>query len=157
MTKPQPEDIHTRIQNTIAILTAEARTLDEHGRHDVQLAVETLQAADVAVTEIEAELDLVTAPDLNAAKEVQKLRNELEQAELRIAELDQRLAEARERIQIEDQIHAEEHENLQRLERQTKKMENILETDADAFGKFMDHALEQDERAGRLKGREQAP
>ena len=78
---------------------------------------------------------------------------ELERAELRIAELDQRLAEAGERIQMEDEIHAEEHDRLKRLERKSSEMENILGTDADAFGKFMDHALDRDERTGRLKGR----
>ena len=148
------EDIHTRIQNTIAILNAEAQTLDAHGRHDVHIAVETLHAAETAITELEAELDLVTSPDLAAAEEAQKLRHQLEEAELKIASLQQQLVEAKEKIHIEDQIHAEEHARLKQLEKQAKEMEGILETDAGAFGKFMDRALDKDAQSGRLKPRD---
>ena len=152
--QPHPEDIHTRIENTIAILNAEAQTVDEHARHGLHLAIETLRAAEASVTVLESELDLVTAPDLSAAEEAQNLRLQLERAELRIATLEQQLVETREKIELEDQIHATEHDRLQKLEHQSKQMENILETDTQAFGKFMDRALEQDERKGRLKGRD---
>ena len=149
-----PEEIHTSIQNTIAILNAKARTVDAHARQDLRLAVETLSAADAAVDKLEGELDLVTTPDLNAAEEAQRLRHRLEEAKLRIATLEQQLAEAKDELQLESQIHTSDHERLRELERQATKMEGILETDAGAFGKFMDDALEQDQSSGRLKGRE---
>ena len=151
---PKPEDIHTRIQNTVAILSSELKTLDAHARHVLQLAMETLQAADAAVTELEAELDLVTAPDLSAAEEAQRLRHRLEETEVQIAALQQKLSDANDKIRLEDEIHVSEHDRLKELERQTKRMEDILETDADVFGKFMDKALDQDQSSGRLKRRE---
>jgi hypothetical protein len=141
-----PEDIHIRIANTIAILRAETRTLDAATRQELNLSVETLLAADASVTELEAELDLVTAPDLSAAEEAQRLRARLEASELQVAALEQRLLEAQEKVQLEDQIHASERDRLAELERQAKKVERLLETDADAFGTYMDNALDQDDR-----------
>lgn len=151
---PTPEDVHTRIQNAIAMLAAEAPTAGPAAQHGFRLAVETLRAAEEAVTELEAELDLVTAPELRAAEEAQKLRHELEEAEVRYAALSQKLALLQEERTTEDAVHAEGHRRLQKLEKETAEIERLLETDAGAFGKFMDRALDQDEKQGRLKKRD---
>lgn len=140
------EDIQVRIENTIAILEAAGQNVDGRARHDLVLAIDTLRTAQTALTALEAELDLVTAPDLSAAEEAQRLRGQLAASELRVADLEQRLVGANEQIQLEDQIHASEHDRLEELERRAKKVERLLETDADAFSTFMDNALDQDDR-----------
>ena len=148
------EDIHTRIENTLQILESEVQRVAEPARHDLILAMETLRASADAIRHLEGELDLVTAPDLDAAEEAQKLREHLDAAQLRIAGLEQQVVELRENSALEDQIHAEEHERLRELEKQAKEMEGILGSDEAAFGRFMEQALDKDEQAGRIKKRE---
>ena len=151
MAEPPQEDIRLRIQNTIAILEAEAAKVEAAARRDLQLAVETLLAARTALDERDEELDLVTAPDRNAAEEAQRIARELEGARERIVALEQQLAEKETALDIEEQVHEEERRRLKKLEKQAASFESILETDQQAFSKFMDKALEEEERKRRKR------
>src|SRR6188474_3128442 len=101
-------DIRQRIRNALAILEApKSREVHQIPR-TVGLAMDALRGADQAIDELESELELVSAPDLDAAREVQRLRRELEAARATVARLQGELASTREELEIEKRIHTEE-------------------------------------------------
>ena len=147
------QDIRERIENALAILAAQGH--EPHAlQRNLALAVETLRAAKGAIEERDSQLDLVTAPERDAAKEAERLRSELEAAELRVAQVEQQLALARQDQEIEVQLHDEDRRRLTTLERKAKELDTVLMEDDAAFARFMERKLdEQDEQTGRKRRR----
>src|SRR5688572_3348134 len=139
-------DVHQRIQNALSILqSAKSREPHEVAR-TVTTAIEALRAAKVALDERDAELDLVSSPDLQAAREISRLRKELETARANVVRLERELATAREELSIEQRVHDGERKKLADLETRAKKFDQVLLTDDRAFERYMDRELEAGEK-----------
>ena len=134
-------DIHQRIHNALSILAAPKSREPHQVPRTVGLAQETLRAAEQALREMEGELEIVSAPDLQAAKEVARLRRELEKAHEQGVRLERELRAAREELDIEQRVHADERKKLADLEQRAKKFDSVLLQDDQAFARYMDQEL----------------
>jgi DNA repair exonuclease SbcCD ATPase subunit len=139
-------DARASIDNALAILSAAGADEPHAVKRNLALAANALRAARDEIDALNAELDLVTAPDVDAAREVQRLERELATAQGRIAELEQASAMLRRDLDIETNVHADENRRLKELEKRAKDFESVLMEDDEAFGRFMDRALDEDER-----------
>ena len=144
MADAAPEDIRTRIDNTIAILEAQISQERGSAQHGFHIAVDTLRAARKAIDERDAELELVTTPELKAAEEAQRLQKELVAAEARAVGFEQQLAMLRQEHEVEEHLHDEDRKRLEKLKKRADDFDQVLMTDKDAFSRFMDKALEKD-------------
>ncbi len=148
-----PEDIGTAIRNALAILATPGAKAPHAIERNFQLAVETLLAARAAIEKRDSEIDLVTDPDHTAAEEAQRLRAALEKAEGRILELEQELAMAKHDAEVEQVLHAEEQKRLKTAEKKAKDLDSLLMEDDEAFKRYMDKAMDEQERKGKGPGR----
>lgn len=147
-----PQDVYTTIENAIAILQSQAAGERGPAHRSLVLAVDTLKAAKAALQERDAELELVTAPDLKAAEEAQRLRHDKEELQVRIAGLEQELAMLRQEHEIEEHLHAEDAKRLKQLEKKARDFDDILVKDKEAFSAFMEKALDDEDRKRRGRG-----
>lgn len=156
MTQGSNEDIRQRIANTLAILDTSGGQGSGHSvkrdpallRRHLAMAAGTLQAAAEAIGELDSQLDAVTAPELDAVREMQRMQVQLEQAEQKVAGLELDLQMAKADIQVEEALHSEDRKRMKELEKRSKNFNKVLMEDDDAFGKFMDQAMDDQERKG---------
>lgn len=140
------DDVRSKIDNTLAILAALKGNEPHVLRRALALSADTLKAAREATQETEAELDVLTTPGRNAAEDLVKLRKQLDAAQDRILDLEQQLGLLRQERDIENQLHATERKRLAELEKQSTQYEAMLLKDDDAFAKYLDRALDADEK-----------
>ena len=140
------DELRARIESTLTILAA-LRTAEPHAlRRALALAAETLKQALGGLTEVDRELEGVTAPDRSAAAEAVGLPKEPEAARGKITRLEQALAMARSDLDVEKNVQAEERKRLAQLEKKHKEYEALLLNDPKAFSDYFDRALEVDEK-----------
>ena len=140
------DELRARIESTLTILAA-LRTAEPHAlRRALALAAETLKQALGGLTEVDRELEVVTAPDRSAAADVVRLTKELDAARGKITRLEQDLAMARSDLDVEKNVQAEERKRLAQLEKKHKEYEALLLNDPKAFSDYFDRALEVDEK-----------
>ncbi len=140
------DDIRDKIDNTLAILASLQGNEPHVLRRALALAADTLKAVREAQKETDAELDVLTTPGRNAAEDLVKLRKQLDAAQDRILDLEQQLGLLRQERDIENQLHATERKRLAELEKQSTQYEAMLLKDDDAFAKYLDRALDADEK-----------
>ncbi len=134
-------DIRQRIRNALSILEAPKSREAHQVPRTIGLAMETLRGADEALDELESELELVSAPDLDAAREVKRLRQELEAAREKMTRLERELKMVREELSIDQRVHSEELRKLASLEQRAKTFDQVLLSDDQAFDRYMDQQL----------------
>ncbi len=140
------DEIRARIDNALTVMAA-LRTNEPHAmRLALASAGDALKVARGALTETEAELDVLTAPNRNPAADAIKLRKELDAALSKIVGLEQDLAMLRQERDVERQMQAADRKRLAELEKQHGQYEALLLKDNDAFAKYMDRAVEADEK-----------
>lgn len=140
------DDVRQRIQNALAILESPKSREPHQVPRTVGAAIDALRAAELALDARDAELDLVSSPDLQAAREIVRLRQELEAARERVARLERELATAREELSIEKRVHVGEREKLADLEARAQRFDEVLLTDDRAFERYMDRELDAREK-----------
>jgi chromosome segregation ATPase len=139
--QPGEPEVRVRISNAIAIV--ESMLGREPGARQAFLAaIEALRAARGAIGELEAQLDIVTAPERAAARDVLRLGRELEAARQRIAALEAEVRLLRTKLDVEAGVHADEQRRLRELEHRAKEFDAVLMDDDRAFGKFMERELD---------------
>ena len=141
-----PDDIRRRIDNALAVLGATPTNDVRAVRQTVELLKSTLTELRGAFDELEAQLEVVTAPDRNAARDVVALDRELRSAKAKNQDLEQRLALARAELEADRQLQADDRTRLAELEKQSRQFEDLLLKDDDAFGRYLDRAIDADER-----------
>ncbi|MBI5850537.1 MAG: hypothetical protein HZB39_05785 [Planctomycetes bacterium] len=140
------DDVRNQIDNTLSILASLQGNEPHVLRRAIALAADTLKSAREALKETDAELDVLTAPGRNAAEELVRLRKQLDAAQDKALDLEQRLAMLRQERDVELQVHAAEKKRLAELEKQSAQYEAMLLKDDDAFSKYLDRALDADEK-----------
>ncbi|MCA8942495.1 MAG: hypothetical protein KDB80_08070 [Planctomycetes bacterium] len=141
---PDDDPILERIANAITVLSA---IRDPHAAlRQLQMAIESLTAAAKAIEARDAELDLVTAPDRDAAAEIARLRQQLEEARDQIVTAELRAVESDQEREMEAQVHADDAARLAKLERKSRDLDALLMEDEEAFGRYMDRAMDEDDR-----------
>ena len=143
------DDLSTRIDNAIGLLRAQLTAARGAAIPALQMAVAALQAAKAAVAEMASQLDLVTAPELDAAAEIRRLRAALEAEAARAAALEQELGATRAALEVEQQLRAEDGRRVRELEQRVAAVDDLLANDPRAFGAFMDKALDEHDRQRR--------
>lgn len=148
------EDIRSRLDSALTVLAA-LNTNEPHVlRRALVLAGDALRAARGALDEADDELDVLTAPDRNSAAEVVRLEKELATARDRAVALEQDLAMLRHERDLETQVQAVDRKRLADLEKRVAQYESSLLKDDDAFSRYMDKAVEEDEKK---RGRKPPP
>lgn len=140
------DEIRSKIENTLSILASLQGNEPHVLRRGLALAADTLKAARGALAETDSELDVLTTPGRNAAEDLLRLQKELDRQKDRALDLEQQLALLRQERQVETQVHAAEKKRLAELEKQSAQYEAMLLKDDDAFSKYLDRALDADEK-----------
>src|SRR5690606_13231703 len=115
-------------------------------RQTFELAKTTLLDLRNALDELEAQLEVVTAPERNSARDVVALGKELRAAKSKIHELEQRHALARAELDADRLLQRQDRERLTELEKKNRQYEELLMKDDDAFARYLDQAIDADER-----------
>lgn len=138
-------DPRRSIDNALAILGAQRGGDPRAAAQGFAVAIEALRAARAAIDDLDGQLELLTAPERNAAREAARLRGELETERRRAAGLEQDLAMLRADRDVENAVHEQDRIRLRELEKRAKEFESVIMRDDDAFGRFMESALDEDE------------
>lgn len=127
-----------------ALRTLDAMLIQERGPHRSALsfAATTLRTAQSAIEERDQQLELVTAPEMAKARELQNAREELVLLKRRVKELEARVKESEAQLEVERASQREERKRLADLEARAKSYEGLLQNNVDAFDQFMDRALD---------------
>ena len=142
----QDDDLESRVDNTLAILGA-ASAADPHAqRRALALAVDTLKAVREALRARAAELDVLTTPGRKPAEELVRLEKELQSADARSAAHEQRSVLLAQELQLERELHAAAKTRLAEAEKQAAQYEAMLMQDDAAFSKYLDRAIDADEK-----------
>lgn len=144
------DDIRTILDNALAIVRSQA--VGERGptHQALRTAAEALLAARQAIDELGEQLDLVTAPELDAAQEVRRLRAEVGRLEEKLAQVEEERERERQSRELEEHLQAEEKRRLRELERKSRDFEDTLAKDPAAFERFMERALDEQEKRKRF-------
>ena len=140
------DEIRERIDNTLAILASLQGNEPHALRRAVGLAAETLKALREHWNEADAEMDVLTTPGRSPAAELIKLQGELERTKDRMSKFEQQLISERQARRVEEQLRATDKKRLTELEQQASQYEAMLFKDGAAFSKYMDRAMEADEK-----------
>lgn len=137
-----PDDARTELAN--ALSTLEAMLVKERGpaRPALEWAARALRAARLALEERDQQLELVTRPELQTAKELLRTREELQASQKRASALEVRAKDAEAQLAIERATQREERKRLAELEARAKSYDALLQRDTGAFDAFMDRALD---------------
>jgi chromosome segregation ATPase len=135
-------DPKTELVNALA--TLDAMLVKERGpsRASLEWAARALRAAKGALEERDQQLELVTQPELQTAKELLRVREELKALQQRASKLEERAKEAEAQLSIEHATQREERKRLAELDARAKSYDALLQRDANAFDNFMDRALD---------------
>lgn len=143
---PTPDEARSSLQNALAVLRSTPANDVRAVRQTHQLVATALEAALAALAELDAQLEVATGPQRDAIKDLLESQRKLQAAQLRAADLEQRLALARADQEAEKQFRADEERRLKELEKKTKGFEDLLMQDDDAFARYFDAAIEKDEK-----------
>lgn len=142
----QDDDLESRVDNTLAILGAAFGT-DPHAlKRALALAAETLKAVREALRKRAAELDVLTTPGRKPAQELLRLEKDLQSAVAKSAAHEQRSVMLGQELQLERELHAAAKKRLAEAEKQAVQYEAMLLKDDAAFSKYLDRALDADEK-----------
>ncbi|MBK9385307.1 MAG: hypothetical protein IPN34_10880 [Planctomycetes bacterium] len=135
-------DPKTELVNALA--TLDAMLVKERGpaRASLEWAARALRAAKGALEERDQQLELVTQPELQTAKELLRVREELKALQQRASKLEERAKEAEAQLSIEKATQREERKRMAELEARAKSYDALLQRDENAFDNFMDRALD---------------
>ncbi|MBL8898408.1 MAG: hypothetical protein JNM84_12300 [Planctomycetes bacterium] len=137
-----PADPKTELVNALA--TLDAMLVKERGpaRASLEWAARALRAAKGALEERDQQLELVTQPELQTAKELLRVREELKALQQRASKMEERAKEAEAQLSIEKATQREERKRMAELEARAKSYDALLQRDTNAFDSFMDRALD---------------
>lgn len=141
-----PEDARNQIDNALAVLRSTPSNDVRAVRQTFELLAAALECARAALDELDAQLEVATGPQRDSIRDVVELQRKLQEVTLQKAELEQRLALAQADRDAEKAVHAEDNKRLHDLEKKAKGFEDLLLQDDDAFAKYFDAAIEQDEQ-----------
>lgn len=127
-----------------ALSTLDAMLTKERGpaRASLEWAARALRAAKGALEERDQQLELVTQPELQTAKELLRVREELKALQQRASKMEERAKEAEAQLAIEKATQREERKRMAELEARAKSYDALLQRDENAFDNFMDRALD---------------
>lgn len=133
-----------RVRDALSVLRATPSNDVKAVRQTFRMLEEVLGVVDEALGEMETELDAVTGPDRDLARENLELRKAVAAAEEKRAEAEQKLVFARADLDTERAVHAEEEKKLKELQKKTKGFEDLLMSDDAAFDRYFEQAVEKD-------------
>ena len=142
------DDIHQQIENALRVVGAQRHQVQPQVAQTLALAFDALKAARAALDESDEQLAIVTDPERDMAVEVQRLTHELEQERARADRAEQATAVARADKEVEDLLHAEDSKRIDKLEKKAQSLDAVLMKDDGAFGRFMENALDEQDRKG---------
>jgi len=141
-------DVRDTIENALQVLRATRPEDRGQARQALAIAIDALEACAGAVDELERELGTVTEPELDTARELERLRAELAAARERAKGLEVELRSVQAELTAQLHLQAEDDRRRSQLERKVEDLDRLLLSDDAAFDRFMDRALEDDERGG---------
>lgn len=140
------DDLRSRIAGALSYLATREAADPVRARRSLDFAMELLREADRTLAARDRELEAATDPGLEASKEVVALRKQLERAEEKVVDLELSLSMARGEVEALEAVTTEEQRTRRDLERQLADFDKKLMTDDDAFARFMDAAMDEQER-----------
>lgn len=143
---PDPDGARGQIENALAVLRSTPSNDVRAVRQTFELVDGALEAARGALDQLDAQIEIATGPQRNLVRELIDMQKQLQAAQSRQHELEQQLALARADSAADRHMHDEEQRRLRELEKKTKGFEDLLLKDDDAFAKYFDRAIEQDEK-----------
>ena len=143
------DELRSRIAGALSYLATREAADPVRAERSLAFAVELLREAERALGSRDRELEAATDPSLDASREVIALRKQLARAEEKILDLELTLSVARGEVEALEAITTEEQRTRRELEKRVADIDKKLMTDDDAFARFMDAALDEQERRDR--------
>ena len=139
----------SQIDNALAVLGATPSNDVRAVRQTFELLKTTLADLRASIEELEAQLDVVTSPERDAAKEVLALEKQVQDATARMARLEQELSQTKAALEAEQQIRKAERARIAELEKIAKEFEQLMSPDRGSFGRYLEKAFDEDEKKRR--------
>lgn len=141
-----PDRARQQIENALAVVRATRPEDARAVRSAFGLVVPALEAARAALDELDSELDVATGPNRDSVEELVHAQQKLEKAELAMAELEQRLALERAEREAVETVEQEDRARIAKLEKANADFEARLLEDDDAFDRYFEKALDEQDR-----------
>jgi len=139
----------TRIENALTLIDQQRAKAPAALERTLELSRGALASALQTLAELQAQLDAATDPNIDAAAELTRVQRELEAAVGREQGLSLKLRELEAEVEVSNAIQAEEERRARALDRKVNDFQKKLMTDDAAFDRYMDAALDADERRDR--------
>ena len=139
----------TRIENALTLIDQQRAKAPAALERTLELSRGALASALQTLAELQAQLDAATDPNIDAAAELTRVQRELEAAVGREQGLSLKLRELEAEVEVSNAIQAEEERRARDLDRKVNDFQKKLMTDDAAFDRYMDAALDADERRDR--------
>ena len=142
----------TRVENALALIDQQRAKAPAELQRTLDLARGALESSLASLTELEAQLESATDPSVDAASELVRVRKELGAAQGRELDLALKVRELQGEVAASNAIQEEEERRARDLNRRVRDFQEKLMTDDAAFTKYMDAALDAEEKRGRGRG-----